>query len=53
MTSLAPPLPNVVPVPVRFLSYKLAAAFGLAALADWLFYGHPPAYPSSCLQSRW
>src|SRR6185295_17049260 len=36
-----PPLPDAVAVPTRFLSYKLAAAFGLAALADWLFYGQP------------
>jgi hypothetical protein len=42
MTSLANPLPDLLPVEKNAIPIKLAIALGLTALADWLFYGERP-----------
>ncbi len=42
MTSLAPPLPQAVSVPMRLVPFKLVATLALAALADWLLYDQLP-----------
>jgi hypothetical protein len=39
MTSFAPPIPDVRPAQVNPFLSRFAIALGLAALADWLFYG--------------
>jgi hypothetical protein len=39
MPSFAPPIPDVHPVQTNPFSSRFAIALGLAALADWLFYG--------------
>ena len=39
MLSFAPPIPDVRPVQANLFPARFAIALGLAALADWLFYG--------------
>jgi hypothetical protein len=39
MPSFAPPIPDVRSAQTNLLSSRFAIALGLAALADWLFYG--------------
>src|SRR3954447_11410185 len=39
MPSFAPPIPDVRPAETNSFPSRFAMALGLAALADWLFYG--------------
>jgi hypothetical protein len=39
MTSLSSTVPDIRPTRENVFPIKMAIAFGLAALADWLFYG--------------